>query len=308
MACSFSRRRFMVNAAAAAGLHALAIEPIRAAVQPLSPGIQLFMVLAEFQKDAAGTLKTLAAIGYRYVEYFSMNGKKPSEFRKMADDVGLRSPCGHFVFGVEETGKLLDDAAIVGSHYVISSMLFPGPLKGFDFKAMIDQMNQLERDDFKRIAEKANEIGRMAKDRGLQYAYHNHNFEFRAFEHGETGYSIIMSETDPELVKFEADLGLMALGGEDPLAILQSAPKRFELLHFKDYAVLKPPVTMLGTEREQQMVNLGQGLMPLRQIIAEAKKIGIEYYIDDHSPPFKNETALEAARLDFDSLSRLLVS
>ena len=121
-------------------------------------------------------------------------------------------------------------------------------------------------------------------------------------------YSIPMKETDPDLVKFEADLGWMVTGGADPLAISKSAPKRFPLLHFKDFAVLNPPVNTLGTDRQQQVVDLGQGLVPFKPIVAEAKKIGIEYYIVDHDPPFKNQTALEAAKIDFDYLSGILAS
>jgi len=311
MTSTFSRRSFLAGSAAAAafaGINAVAPTRLRGATRAILPGVQLFMVQAELKTDAPGTLRKLAAIGYPYVEYFALGGHNATEFRKMVDDAGLRCPTGHFGFGMEETGKLLDDAATIGAHYAISSILPPRPLNRFNMAGVMEQMNHLERDDFKRMAAKANEIGKDAHERGLQYAYHNHNVEFRTFEDGVTGYSILMKETDPELVKFEADLGWMATGGADPLAIMKSAPRRFPLLHFKDFAVLNPPVTTLGTDRQQQIVNLGQGLVPFKPIVAEAKKIGIEYYIVDHDPPFRNQTALEAAKIDFDYLSGLLAS
>lgn len=311
MRSTFSRRRFLAGSAAAAavaGLHTVAPADFYGTPLASLPGIQLYMVRAELMRDAPGTLRQLKAIGFPYVEYYAASGHSAAEYRKMYDDAGLRCPCGHFGFGVEETGKLLDDAATVGAHYVISSILPPRPLPGPGSSGLIEMINHLERDDFKRMAAKANEIGQAAHARGLQYAYHNHNMEFRPLEHGETGYSILMQETDPELVKFEADLGWMATGGADPLAILRSAPQRFPLLHFKDFATLTPPVNALGTSRQQQVVDLGQGLVPFKPLIAEAKKIGIEYFIVDHDPPFKNQTALEAAKIDFDFLAGLLAS
>jgi sugar phosphate isomerase/epimerase len=264
------------------------------------------MVQAEMQKDTPGTLRKLAAIGYPYVEYSPLGFGNAAEFRKMVSDAGLQCPSGHFVFGMGETNKQLDDAATIGARYTISTIMLLRP--STNAAGVMEQLNHLERDDFKRMAAKANEIGKGARERGLQYAYHNHNVEFRTFEDGVTGYSILMKETDPELVKFEADLGWMATGGADPLAIIKSAPQRFPLLHFKDFAVLSPSVIELGTDRQKEIVDLGQGIVPFKKFVAEAKKFGVERYIVDHDPPFKNQTALEVAKIDFDYLSALLAS
>lgn len=309
MTSTFSRRKFLAGSAAAAavaGINAAMPKSLLGATKASLPGLQLYMVQAEMQKDAPGTLRKLAAIGYPYLEYSPMGFHNAVEFRKMVSDAGLQCPSGHFVSGIGDTNKLLDDAATVGAHYIISTIMLPRPLA--KDAGVMEQLNHLERDDFKRMAAKANEIGKGAHERGLQYAYHNHNVEFRTFEDGVTGYSILMKETDPDLVKFEADLGWMATGGADPLAIIKSAPHRFPLLHFKDFAVLNPPVIELGTDRQKQIVDLGQGIVPFKQFVSEAKKIGVERYIVDHDPPFKNQTALEAAKIDFDYLAGLLAS
>jgi sugar phosphate isomerase/epimerase len=309
MTSTFSRRSFLARSAAAAavaGINVVAPNSLFGATKVSLPGIQLYMLQAEMQKDPPGTLRKLATIGYPYVEYSPLGFGNAAEFRKLVTDAGLQCPSGHFVFGIGETNKQLDDAATVGAHYIISTIMLPRPLTST--AGVMEQLNHLERDDFKRMAAKANEIGKDAHERGLQYAYHNHNVEFRTFEDGVTGYSILMKETDPELVKFEADLGWMVTGGADPLAIIKSAPQRFPLLHFKDFAVLSPPVIELGTDRQKQIVDLGQGMVPFKQFVAEAKKIGVERYIVDHDPPFANQTALEAAKSDFDYLSGLLAS
>ncbi len=312
MTTKYSRRGFMMGSAATlAVLHANAFSGWAQSrpASSLTPGLQLFMVKDELAKDTPGTLQKLAAIGYRDVEYFAIQGYTASQFSKLLDQAGLRCPSAHLGFGIVETEKLLDDAAALGAHYVISSILPPPSLKSHDMAAIMDRMNHLSRDDFKSMAQEANEIAVKAQKRGMQYAYHNHNVEFRTFEDGETGYSIVMKETDPKLVQFEADLGWMTVGGANPLQIIKSAPSRFPLLHFKDFSVLVPPVTALGTDRQQKVVDLGQGLVPFKEIVAYAKAhLHIAYYIVDHDPPFHNQTALEAAKIDFDYLAGLLAS
>jgi hypothetical protein len=93
-------------------------------------------------------------------------------------DAGLRAPSAHLGFGMQDTGKLLDDAKTLGVQYVVSSVLVPnGPPKSLqDPKGMQDffkSVASMSADDFRRIAAKANEIGQKAKAAGLKYAYHN---------------------------------------------------------------------------------------------------------------------------------------
>ena len=54
-----------------------------------------------------------------------------------------------------------------------------------------------------------NQAGRMAKEAGMTFYYHNHFHEFQLFG-GKTIMDIIMDETDPDLVKLELDRDLDA--------------------------------------------------------------------------------------------------
>ncbi|MDR3738481.1 MAG: sugar phosphate isomerase/epimerase [Terracidiphilus sp.] len=294
-------------AATAVGIHSIA--PLRLRGEgSAKPGIQLYMVGRELAADAPGTLAKLAAIGYREIEPGgTYAGHSAAEFRKMVEDTGMHCPAGHFPFGMGDTDKLLDDASALGVTYAISSLLPPHPPAGGNWDGFVSMVNGLTRDDFKRMAQMANEIGEKAQKHGIQYAYHNHNIEFRDCGNGETGYSIILKETDAKLVRFEADLGWMATGGADAMALLTATPERFPLLHFKDFDVLKPPVTTLGTERQSQhIVELGQGIVPFKALVAKAKTLHVEHYIVDQDPPFHGKTAFDAAKIDFDYLAGLL--
>ena len=275
------------------------------------PGVQMYMVAAEFKKDPAGTLAQLKAIGYGYVEAFAMAITNMGEFKKMVGDAGLGCPSGHFAFGFMPTEKVLDDAAALGVRYVVSSVLPPqqpniDDLKKGNFGAIMQMMNHLTADDFKRMAARANEIGESAKKRGLELAYHNHNVEFRKLQDGKTGYEILLKDTDPALVKLEVDAGWVAAGGADPAALIAANADRVRLVHFKDFSTVTPPINELGPEAGGHIVDLGTGVAPLKAAYEAARKAGTEYFIVDHDPPFHGKTALEAAKIDYAYVAGLM--
>ncbi len=102
-------------------------------------GIQLYSVRDDMGKDPLGTLKQLAAMGYKHVEHANYVNRKfygytPTEFKKILDDLGMKMPSGHTVLGSqhwddakEEFTDLwkytVEDAATMGQQYVISPSL-----------------------------------------------------------------------------------------------------------------------------------------------------------------------------------------
>lgn len=312
MKSSFSRRTFLIRSAAVyAGAQVAGVTHLFGADARSKPGVQMYMVAAEFKKDPAGTLAQLRAIGYGYVEAFAMAITNMGEFKKMVGDAGLGCPSGHFAFGFMPTEKVLDDAAVLGVRYVVSSVLPPqqpniDDLKKGNFGAIMQMMNHLTADDFKRMAARANEIGESAKKRGLELAYHNHNVEFRKLQDGKTGYEILLKETDPALVKLEVDAGWVAAGGADPAALIAANADRVRLVHFKDFSTVTPPINELGPEAGGHIVDLGTGVAPLKAAYEAARKAGTEYFIVDHDPPFHGKTALEAAKVDYAYVAGLM--
>lgn len=276
-------------------------------------GIQLYMIKDALEKDPAGTLKKVAAIGYEEVETAGLANLSASEFRKLIVEAGLQCPSAHLYFGFQDTAKLLDDAKGLGVQYVVSSVLLsnPPPISGSgisdsDFSAVLKALNGMTLDDFKKVAALANHIGGEAKKVGLQYAYHNHNFEFRDQGAGKTGYSILLDETDPELVKFEADCGWMVAAGQDPVKYLEKYPGRYRMIHVKDFLPGSKPTTTLGDPNGPKSTELGQGGIHYEPVFAAAKHAGIEHYFVEQEPPFTDMTPLEAAKVDCNYLKQLL--
>ncbi|HTM17206.1 MAG TPA: sugar phosphate isomerase/epimerase [Terracidiphilus sp.] len=304
---SLTRRNLLVRSAVvAAGAQVAGVSRLFAADEKSKPGVQMYMVAADFKKDPAGTLKQLSAIGYGYVEAFAMAISNIAEFKKMLADAGLGCPAGHFGFGFMPTEKVLDQAGELGVKYVISSVLPPGPAKEGGASGIMQKMNHLTADDFKGMAATANQIAESAKKHGLVFAYHNHNVEFKKLEGGTTGYEILLKETDPALVKLEVDAGWMAAGGADPAALIAANADRVKLMHFKDFSTVTPPINELGPAAGGHIVDLGTGVAPLKAAYEAANKAGVEYFIVDHDPPFKGKTALEAAKLDYAYVAGLM--
>lgn len=273
-----SRRNFLAASLAAVAMPASA-DPLG-----LRPGIQLYTVKDALAADAPGTLKQLAAIGYRTVEAFDLGRYSPQYFRKLLAANGMTCASCHLNFRDGDNGALFDIAHRLGARYVVSAGLFgavganPATANAFAFHAM---------------ASLANRIGVAARAAGLSFALHNHNMEFRAIDRG-TGYDLLLAETDPGVVGFEMDCGWVAVAGHDPAALLKAHPGRFPLLHIKDFQ--RPPAPRTAPGGPPGMV-LGKGFIDYRPIFAAAR--GVRQYFVEQEPPFRDVTAMEAARQDY---------
>jgi sugar phosphate isomerase/epimerase len=276
---------------------------------PVPTGIQLYTVGSDFDKDPSGTLKRIAEIGYMEVETAGFAKLTAAQLRDELKNAGLRAPSAHLMFGMADTDKLLEDANSLGVEFVVSSVLLPHPPAASEgMQGFLKLINSMTADDFKQSAAKANDIARKAKAAGLKYAYHNHNFEFRDLGGGQTGYDILMHETDASLVKFEADTGWMRVAGADPVAFLTQHPERFVMLHIKDFKNVTRPVTSLMASDAPTPTELGRGSIDLKSIVEAGRRAGIRHMFVEQEPPFKEMTPLEAAAVDYRCLHALLAA
>lgn len=288
-----SRRQFLaqIGKTAAAGA-LLAGEPLRLFANPLGKpiGLQLYTVGQQLKDDFDGTLKKVAALGYRVVETAGLFGKTPAEVKKSLDDAGLKCLSMHIWSpgGIQET---VPYAKELGAKYVVSSGNLP-------------RRDDVTLDDYKAFADHCNELGKQAKSAGLQFAYHNHNFEFKPLK-GGTGYDELIKSTDPELVKFELDCGWMAAAGHNPADYLGKFPDRYRMLHIKDFKPTPQPSYSLAKDERPAPAELGRGHIDYKPIFAAAAKSQVEQYFVEQEPPFTEMPALEAIKVDYDYLHRM---
>ena len=301
-----SRRDFLITSRGALAATAFTIaQPSELFANPLGKpiGLELYTVGAELDKDFDGTLRQIAAIGYKEVETgISVSPKrKAADVKKSLQDAGLQCRALHMgLGGMEEAIPYVKE---IGAKYVISSVTLPAaPEPGKpNMKSFMAQLAALTLDDFKKIAARCNQMGEQAKKAGLQFAYHNHNFEFKPQEGGAIGYDIVLNETDPSLVKFELDCGWMAAAGHDPVAYLSKYPTRYRLLHIKDFQPTTSPSVGLDEGVRPKPAELGRGHIDYKPIFAAAKNTEVELYYVEQEPPF-TIPAMEAIKIDYDYL------
>jgi sugar phosphate isomerase/epimerase len=218
------RKALKYGAATTASIALLSAFPKQLLAESLakSTGIQLYTVGKELTQDMAGTLAKISAIGYRSVESAGMAGKSAAEFRKALDSAGLKCPSSHLFLGPGQTAaQYFVDIKTLGSDYVVSSVLIKPDAYIKSVDDYIKLVASMTQDDFKKMAADLNVLAAQAKNAGLQFAYHNHNLEFKQWSDGSTTYDTLMAETDPALVKIELDCGWADLAGHPPLELFK---------------------------------------------------------------------------------------
>lgn len=234
-------------------------------------GLQLYSLRADFAKDVAGTLKTVRDMGFKYVELAGTYNMTPDKFKEALTAQGLVPIAGHFPYERyrDDAEGIAKDAKALGLEYVGCAWI---PHTGdFDEKLC------------REAAAVFNKAGATLAKHNLKFYYHTHGYEFQPHGNG-TLFDLLLSETKPNLVRYEMDILWIVHPGQDPVALLNKYGKRFELMHVKD---LKKGVKgdLSGHTDVSNDVTLGTGQMDLAAIMKAAKHAGVKwYFIEDESP------------------------
>ena len=293
-----SRRHFMAGGSMAAAAALLQSKTLHAAPATPQIGLQLYSVRKMLPQDYAGTLKQVAAVGYRNVEAAGFYNHSAAEVKEMMSTAGLNCFSAHYSLadllkGVDAT---IEYANALGLQYVICSspsVADPSRFANAPGGAWQAMHNSMTADDWKWNAEQFNQIGQKMKTQGLKFGYHNHTMEFRDLGGGTNGYQILLRDTDPAVVTLEMDCGWVAAAGANPAELLLAHPTRFSLLHIKDFKAAQP-----GQEPGQRVsTELGRGVVDFKPVFAAARKVGIRYAIVEQEE--FDIPAVEALKIDF---------
>ena len=294
-----SRRRLLLAGLGAAFASTAPLR--RSSANPLGKpiGIQLWTVNEPLKRDAAGTLRKLAQIGFKEVETAGLVGLTAQRFRGLLDDAGLAAVSAHLNFDPDSLEATFAEAHALGASFAASSSLHETVGKFMSTKPAWKSGMSLE--EARRTAEVANRIGEAARRAGLKFALHNHDREFVDLGDGTVGYDVVWRETDPTLVHFEIDCGWMVFAGREPAEYFRKYPGRIPLIHVKDFLPKHDPRAAPLAE-EMRGAELGRGVVDYRPIFAAAKGAGLEHYFVEQEGPFARMSALEAAKVDYDYL------
>jgi len=260
-------------------------------------GLQLYTVRDLMKQDFEGTIAKVVQTGYKEVEFAGYFGKSPQEVRKILDSNKLTSPSEHVPYETVEKKwpETLEAAHVVGQKFIVCPW--------------VDVSQRKEGDGWKRAAETFNKAGEAAQKAGIQFAYHNHAFEFEPSEAlgSKFPYDFLLAETDPKLVKMEMDLCWITVGGQDPLKYFDRYPGRFPLVHVKDWTSKRPGGNDYGgatgaSKKPGHMTDVGQGEIDWKRIFAQSGKAGIQHYFVENDEP---KSAFDDIKISHDYLAKL---
>jgi sugar phosphate isomerase/epimerase len=299
-----SRRAFLKTASISGAGLALWNKVPRLLANPLGLplGLQLYSVRDILPKDYEGTLRQLAAMGYREVEGAGFFGRTPAQVKQAMDQAGLHCVSAHYP--LEDLLPKLDETVQYGKdlglEYIVCAapmLKDPSRVKDANSRAARESMTI---EDWRWNAEQFNHIGERVQAAGMKFAYHNHTPEFRS-ENGVVFYDEIMRQTDPAKVSMELDCGWAVVAGANPVELLTRYSTRICMLHVKEFK-LTAASTVADPPPSTEM---GRGTIDYRPIFEAAKKASIKHaFVEQEQfdiPP------MEALKVDADYLRALTV-
>lgn len=257
------------------------------AAERIPLGVQLYTVRRQAEQDLPDVLGQIHRIGYHEVEtYGGLYSYTAEALQHVIAGAGLSAPSGHFNYN--ELDSRFNYAKELGLSWIVCSMISPS------------LWNSLG--GFETAAKQFNVWGGRAREMGMRFAFHNHDYEFRPLPPPQaslTGYEVLISQTHPDLVFFEIDCYWAAQAGHDPVQLMQRLGPRVKMLHLKDRKAGFPPSYEMNTA-SAHFVPVGSGSLDWKAILAKAEDLGVEHYFVE-----QDQTAIppiDAIRRSYDYL------
>ena len=238
-------------------------------------GLQLYSLRGDFSKDVPGTMAKVRGFGFKYVELAGTYNLTADQMLALLKSNDLKAVSGHFNFDLYRTNahEVAHQAKALGLKYAGC--------------AWIPHQGEFDEQEARAAAEVFNNAGKILAAHGIKFFYHTHGYEFQPHKDG-TLFDLMMTETNPQWVRYQMDTFWIVHPNQDPVALLKKYGARFELMHVKDMK--------RGTERNltgKSNVNndaqVGTGEMNWPGILDAAEKAGVKwYFIEDEADDVKN--------------------
>ena len=232
-------------------------------------GVQLWSVRDAADKDPAGVLERLAAMGYPEVEGHQYTDGKfysftPLEFKSVLKNAGICMTSAHTGIDLHHWNnstkslatlayKTIEDHAAIGVKQLICPWVNEEWRKAENLPALCEILNA---------------FGHACKKEGIQFGYHNHDFEFRKID-GVAMLDHLMNKTDPEYVIMQLDLYWVAYAKEDPAYWINHLNDRIHSYHVKDMA----------ESSKRETIEVGEGVIDFVSLFRLPPSKNVKYYI-----------------------------
>ena len=235
-------------------------------------GLQLYSLREQFKKDVPSTLDEVKKWGITYAELATTYDLPPEKFKQDLNARGIEAISAHFPYE-----RYRDDAESIAKEAKALGLKYAGC-------AWISHQGDFDEKTCREAIAVFNKAGEVMAKNGIKFFYHVHGYEFQPYQK-ETLLDLLIKETKPELVSYEMDIFWIVFPGRDPVKLLETYGKRWELAHLKDMRKGTKTGSLSGHTEVENDAALGQGLMDLPAILRAAEKVGIKwYFIEDESP------------------------
>ena len=217
---------------------------------------QLYNV-REYAKTPEGieaTLRRVKAIGFDVVQISGFGPCDPELLAAWVKEAGLEVCLTHVPWPrIADPPEL---KKVIAEHKKLGC-----PLIGLGARPGDMYPNSYE--GWTRFIKKAREITKQIKDEGLDFSYHNHDFEFEKWG-GVTAMDRLIDEAPDLFVTL--DTFWIQAGGANPLKYIKKLEGRIKVIHFKDFRIFKGA---------RQFAEIGLGNLDWDEIISLCKSTGI---------------------------------
>ncbi len=249
-------------------------------------GIQLF-TLRDFCQNAEDfdeTLAYLASMNVKDVQISAIGPIDPAVQKSILDKNNMSVCVTHKPFErfVNDTENLIEEHKTINC-YALGLGAASDEYR--DTKAAVD--------DF---IEKIRSFSDKLKENGMTFNYHNHDFEFKTMDNGETMIDYLIENTDPEVFHFIPDVAWIHYAGADPVEYLRKMKGRVKVCHFKDYIIAD------GTRK---FCTLGEGRVDLKACYEACKELDIPYIVYEQDNDWIDGDAKKATKLSWEFMQTL---
>lgn len=208
-------------------------------------------------EDLRSTFQKVSAMGYESIQISSIGPIDPKLVKEYADEAGLTICATHVSWD-----RLVNDLEALAAEHKLWNCKYIG-------LGSLPEEFRTGLTSYRKFAKLISEIAITLKEQhGLQFVYHNHDFEFERFE-GITGMEVLLYETDPA-VGFILDLYWVQAGGASPEEWIRKVEGRMQVVHLKDMAIV---------DRKQVFAEIGEGNMNYAEIITTCRETSVEWYV-----------------------------
>ena len=227
--------------------------------------LQLYSIQSEIQQNGfEKTLQAVAEMGYTGVEFAGFGDVPKEKMKQYLEQAGLKAISAHAsdICGKEE--EYMEYLSYLGAKHIVC------PYASLETLSAVKQK-----------AEEFNKTGRILKENGFYFGYHNHAGEFWLTFGGKCVWDLLFELTDPNYVYAQMDTFHVFRADADVYAQIEKYKNRMPTMHLKE----------ITSAADKEDTYAGNGVIDFKRILQMTQECGMEYIYE-----YEGKNAMESCK------------